>query len=154
MDGITPDQARAALEAAGRAQRQVTDEVGLPRWYWWAMACGWVALGLLGDFTPAWLVAVATLLFGAAHSTVASRWLDGRRRTDQVQVSATVAGRRTPLVVIGMLLGLVGLTIVAALALDADGAGHARTWSAILIAAIIGFGGPEILRVLRGWARA
>ncbi|MVU78516.1 hypothetical protein GPX89_14830 [Nocardia sp. ET3-3] len=154
MDGITPDQARAALDAAGHARRQVADEVGLPRGYWWAMAGGWVTLGLLGDFGPPWLMIVATLVFGAGHSGLASRLLDGRRRTAGIQVSTAVAGRRTPLVVIVMLLGLVGLTVAAALALNADGVEHPRTWSAVLIAAIVGFGGPEILSVLRRWARA
>ncbi|MFD0442633.1 hypothetical protein ACFQ10_08940 [Streptomyces indonesiensis] len=53
-----------------------------------------------------------------------------------------------------MLLGLIGVTVLVALALDADGASHAGIWAAVLTAAVIGFGGPEMLRVLRRWARA
>ncbi|GAB2512752.1 hypothetical protein [Nocardia heshunensis] len=154
MDGITPDQARAALEAAGQARQQMAEEVGLPRGYWWGMACGWIVLGVIGDFGPNWLTIVATFLFGAGHSALASRWLDGRRRTGQVQLSTEVAGRRTPLVVIGMLLGLVALTVALAFALHADGAEHTGTFAALVVAAIIGFGGPEMLRVLRRWAHA
>ncbi|MGW4354951.1 hypothetical protein ACWELJ_22990 [Nocardia sp. NPDC004582] len=154
MDGITPEQARSALAAAGQARRRMAAEVGLPRGYWWGMAGGWLALGILGDLGPDWLVALATLAFGAGHATLASRLLDGRRRTGAVQVSAEVAGRRTPLVVIGMLAGLVAITVAAAISLDADGAGHPRTWSALLVAAVIGFGGPELLAVGRRWVRA
>lgn len=33
-------------------------------------------------------------------------------------------------------------------------AGHAGIWAAVLTAAVVGFGGPEMLRVLRWWARA
>ncbi|WP_327139437.1 hypothetical protein [Nocardia sp. NBC_01327] len=154
MDNTAPDQARAALDAAAAAQRRVADEVGLPRGYWWAMAAGWLVLGVIGGVGPTWLISVATLAFGMGHSALASRLLDGRRRTDQLQVSASVAGRRTPLVVIGMLLGLVALTVGVAFALDADGARHAGIWAGVFVAAIIGFGGPEMLRVLRRWARA
>ncbi|OIJ63743.1 hypothetical protein WN71_033425 [Streptomyces mangrovisoli] len=154
MDNIAPEQARSALDAADRARRQVAEEVGLPRGYWWGMAAGWVVLGVLGAETPSWLAGMATAAFGAGHSVVASRLLSGRRRTDQVQVSAAVAGRRIPLVVVGMLLALVALTVLAALALDADGAGHAGIWASVLVAAIVGFGGPEILRVLCRWVRA
>lgn len=154
MIDITAEEARTALEAADRARRQVADEVGLPRVYWWAMAAAWLALGAITDLGPAWLVTVATLGVGAVHSTVASNLLDGRRRTARLQVSATVAGRRTPAVVIGMLLGLIALAVGSALALQADGARHPGIWSATLVAAVIGFGGPEILRVLRRWARA
>lgn len=154
MDNIPADQARAALDVADRAQRHVVDEIGLPRGYWWAMAGGWIVLGVLGSETSAWVAGAATLVFGAGHAALASRLLGGRRRTDGVQVSAAVAGRRTPLLVIGMLVVLVALTVVAALALDADGAGHAAIWAAVLVASVIGFGGPEILRVLRRWVRA
>lgn len=154
MENVAPDQARAALDAVERARRRVAEEVGLPRGYWWAMAAGWVVLGLIGDLGPQWLIIAATLIFGAGHSFVASRLLNGRRRTDQVQVSAAVAGRRTPIVVVGMLFALVALTIGVAMALDADGDRNPGIWAGVLVAAIIGFGGPEILRVLRHWFRA
>ena len=154
MDHIAPEEARTALDAVDRARGQVAEEVGLPRGYWWAMAGGWVLLGVLSNLTPAWLAGMATVTFGAVHGTLAPRLLDGRRRTDRLQVSRAVASRRIPLVVIGMLIGLVGLTIGVALVLDADGADHAGIWAAVFVAAIVGFGGPEILRVLRRWAHA
>ncbi|SCX20331.1 hypothetical protein [Mycolicibacterium fluoranthenivorans] len=154
MDEITPEGARNALETAERARRQVAAEVGLPRAYWWAMAAAWVGLGLLGDFGPSWLATVATVGFAVGHSTVASRLLSGRHRSGRVQVSAATAGSRIPLVVIGILLGLVVLTVVTGLALHADGVRHAGTWAAIVAAAVVGFGGPEILRVTRRWAHA
>jgi ABC-type enterochelin transport system permease subunit len=71
-----------------------------------------------------------------------------------VQVSAATAGSRIPLVVIGILLGLVVLTVVTGFALHADGVRHAGTWAAMVAAAVVGFGGPEILRVTRRWAHA
>lgn len=153
MDSIAPDQARAALEAADRARRQVAEEVGLPRWYWWALAAAWIAVAALG-YASTWAGGIATTVCGAAHATVATRLLNGRRRTGRLQVSAAVAGRRLPLVVVGMLIGLVAVTVGAALALDADGAGHAGIWAAVLVAAVVGLGGPETLRVLRRWAKA
>ncbi|RMI31391.1 hypothetical protein [Nocardia stercoris] len=154
MDHIAPEDARAALDAVERARAGVAGEVGLPRWYWWVLAVGWIGIGLIGVFGLAWLTAIATLVFGAVHSYIASKLLNGRRRTSQLQVSAEVAGTRIPIVVIGMLLVLVALTVAAAFALGADGARHPGVGAAVLVAAIVGFGGPEILRVLRGWARA
>ncbi|MCD2195853.1 hypothetical protein LQ327_21000 [Actinomycetospora endophytica] len=154
MEHITPGQAGAALEAVEDARARVADEVGLPRGYWWAMAAGWLALGAIGDLAPPWLVMAATLVFGVAHATLASRLLAGRRRTQRLQVSAVVAGRRTAVIVVGILVGLVAITIGAGLALYADGAHHPGLWAGVLGAAVIGFGGPEILRVLlRGRAR-
>jgi hypothetical protein len=154
MAEISAEQARAALDLAESARSKVADEVGLPRGYWWALATAWVVLGVLGDIGPAWLATTATIGFGVGHSTVASRLLAGRSRTQRLQVSADVAGRRTPLVVIAMLVGLVLVTIAAGFSLDADNAGHAGIWAAVFVAAIVGFGGPEILRVLRRWAHA
>jgi hypothetical protein len=153
-DQLTPAQAQEALAAVTRVRRQIADEVGLPRAYWWALAAGWLLLGVLGEFTPVWVATAATVLFGAGHATFATRLLGGTRRTAGVRVSAEVAGRRTPLVVIGMLVVLVALTVGVALGFDADGAGHAAVWAAMLVAAVVGLGGPEILRTLRRWVRA
>jgi len=154
VDHVTRADARAALEAVDHAQAHVADEVGLPRWYWWLLAAGWLLLGVVGDLGPQWLAIVATVGFGLVHATVASRRLNGRRRTDRLQVSAAVAGRRVPAVVVGMSLALVAVTIGAGFALHADGAGHAGIGAAVLVAAVVGLGGPEILRVLRRWVRA
>lgn len=151
---MTPEQARAALDLAAGARERVADEIDLPRGYRWAMAAGWLVLGVIGDLGPAWSVTAARIVFGAGHSTVASRLLDGRRRTQRLQVSAAVAGRRTPLIVVGMLVGLVGVTVGAGFALDADGARHPGIWAAVLVGVVVGFGGPEILQLLRRWARA
>ncbi|MET8797637.1 hypothetical protein ABZV91_14510 [Nocardia sp. NPDC004568] len=154
MDNVAPDQARAALDTVEQARRRVAQEVGLPRGYWWAMAAGWITLCVIGDLGPQWLVVAATLIFGAGHAVIASRLLNGRRRTEQVRVSAAVAGRRTPFVVVGMLFALVALTLGVAMVLNADGDHHPGIGAGVLVAAIIGFGGPEILRVLRRWFRA
>ncbi|UNZ21145.1 hypothetical protein [Streptomyces sp. 891-h] len=154
MENSAAEQAGDALGLVDHAQRQVAAEVGLPRGYWWAMAAGWLVLSLIAHAGPVWLAAVATVGFGVGHSAFAARLLSGRRRTSGLQVSAAVAGRRIPLIVVGMLLGLVGITVVVALALNADGADHPAIWAALLTAAITGFGGPDILRVLRRWARA
>lgn len=149
MDGIAPAEAQEALDAVRRARQRIADEIGLPRAYWWALAAGWAALGALAGVGRPWLISVASVVFGAAHSAIASRLLDGRRRTPRVQVARAVAGHRTPVIVVGMLLVLVGVTVGLALALDADGAGHPALWAGVVVGAVVGFGGPELLRGLR-----
>ena len=154
MEEVTPGDARAALDAVGQARARVADEVGLPQWYWWLLASAWLVLGVIGDIGPQWLAIAATVAFGLAHSTIAARRLDGRRRTGRLQIRSEIAGRRTPAVVISMLLALVAVTIVAGVVLHADGARHPGIGAAVLVAAIVGLGGDGMLRVLRRWARA
>ncbi|MEW5811829.1 MAG: hypothetical protein AB1925_20540 [Actinomycetota bacterium] len=154
MEDITPADAHAALDAVEHATTKVLDEVGLPRWYWWLLAVAWVVLGVTGDLGPQWLAVAATVGFGVFHSTIAARRLSGRQRTDRLQVSADIVSRRLPVVIIGMLVALVAVTIAAGFALDADGARHPGIAAAVLVAVIVGLGGPEILRVLRRWMHA
>lgn len=137
-----------ALAAVDAATRRVAGEVGLPRWYWWGMGAGWVVLGALSDVAPPWVTMLATLVFGAGHSTIASRLLDGRRGTSGLQVRADVAGRGVTVTVIGILLAFVVLGICAAFALDADGAGHPAAWAGLLVGLLAALGGPELLRWL------
>lgn len=154
MENITPADARAALDAVDHAKAQVMGEVGLPGWYWWLLAVAWVVLGVIGDLGPQWLAVVATVVFGVVHSTIASRRLSGRRRTDRLQLSATTVSGRIPMVVVGMLVALVALTIAAGFALYADGARHPGIAAAVFAAVIVGFGGPATLRVLCRWIHA
>ncbi|MCL2542166.1 MAG: hypothetical protein FWE71_06865 [Nocardioidaceae bacterium] len=146
---VTPDEADAALAAVERARADVAAEVGLPRGYWWGMGVAWALFGLLAEVGDPWVTTAVTLVFGAAHSVVASRLLDGRSRTRRVRVSAAAAGRRTAPVVVAVLLALVALTVAAALALDADGAGRPALAAGVAVGVLIGGGGPEILRGAR-----
>lgn len=153
-DAVTPADARAALDSIDRARADVAGEVGLPRWYWWMLAAAWVVLGVLGDLASQSVTTVATIMFGLIHSTVASRRLSGRTRTNRLQVSAATAGHRLPIVVVAMLLVLVAITVAAGFALDADGVRHPGIVAALFVGAIVGLGGPEILQVARRWANA
>ena len=91
---LTPNEARAALDVVDRGRRHVIDEIDLPRWYWFGLALGWIALGFLTDLKHPWLTAAGTLVFGAVHSAVAPRVVDGRHRSDRVSVRRELTGTR------------------------------------------------------------
>src|SRR5690348_320374 len=98
---LTPAEARAALDTVDRERLRVIEEIDLPRWYWWGLALGWIALGYITDLKHSWLTAAATLAFGAIHSAVAPRVVNGRHKTDKLSVSAELSGRHTAQLVLG-----------------------------------------------------
>jgi DNA-binding transcriptional ArsR family regulator len=49
------NEARAALDSVDRGRRQVIDQIDLPRWYWFGLAFGWIALGFITDLKHPWL---------------------------------------------------------------------------------------------------
>ena len=142
---VSPAEARTALDAVRRERKRVLDEVGLPAWYWWGLAIGWIVLGVIADLEHPWLTTAATLVFGAVHSTVSPRVVSGRNRTSQLSVRAELAGRHTAALVLGGLVALAGVTVVAALLLDADGARHPATIASVFVAVLILLGGPQLL---------
>jgi hypothetical protein len=127
----------------------VIDEIELPRWYWWGLALGWVALGFVTDLKHAWITAAATLVFGAVHASVAPRVASGRHRTQRLSVSAGLAGRHTFQLVLVGLIGLVCLTIAGSLVASADGARHPVTIASTFVAVVIVLGGPHLLASVR-----
>lgn len=150
MTQPTEAEARVALQGVERAQLRVIDRIGMPWWYWWGLALCWLGLGVLSDVdAPWWLVSGATLLVGAVHASVSQRLLAGRQRSGDVRVRAGVAGRRASAFVVAFLLGLVVATVVLALALDADGAGHPATWASGIVAIVIVLGGPRLMLAIR-----
>jgi 4-hydroxybenzoate polyprenyltransferase len=152
---VTPQEASAALNAVERGRLTVIDEIGLPRWYWWGLALGWVALGFVIDLKHAWLTAAATLLFGAVHASVAARATSGRRRTRRLSVRAEVAGGyRTARLVIACVAVLGALTVGLGWAASADGANHPVTIASMFVALTILLGRPQLVAAIRRRAAA
>jgi hypothetical protein len=146
---VTANEARAGLDSVERGRRQVIDQIDLPYWYWWGLALGWIALGFITDLKHPWLTTAGTLLFGAVHSTVAPRVVDGRHRSRQLSVSRELAGRQTARIVLGGIVACALLTIAGALAVSADGAEHPVTITSVFVAVIIVLGGPQLLAAVR-----
>jgi hypothetical protein len=146
---VTPQEARATLEALDRDRLRVVEEIELPRWYWWGLALGWVALGFVTDLKHAWLTAAATLLFGAVHASVAPRVASGRHRTQSLSVRADLAGANTAWLIIASLIALACLTIAGSVAVSADGAHHPVTIASVFVALLIVLGGPLLLASVR-----
>jgi hypothetical protein len=151
---LTDAEARLALHEVERGRTRVIDQIGMPRWYWWGLAACWIVLGVLNDVANAWVIAVATVTFGALHSAVSQRLLGGRRRTSGVKVRADVAGRRAPVIVFGFLIALAGVTVAAGFAAYADGAEHPGTIASVLVAVMILLGGPRVMAAIRARARS
>jgi hypothetical protein len=146
-------EARLALHEIERERQRVIAQIGMPHWYWWGLAGCWIALGVLNDVANAWVIALATITFGAVHSAISQWLLGGRRRTSGVMVRAEVAGRRAPVIVFGFLIALAGVTVAAGFAAYADGAEHPGTIASILVAVMILLGGPRVMAAIRARAR-
>ena len=148
-NSIDAGDARSALSTVEYSRRQVIAEIDMPRWYWLGLAAGWVGLGLIADVGPAWMAAIATLTFGAAHAAAAQNVLSGTRRSGSLSVRAELAGTHVSALVITFLVGLVALTFAAALLIDADGANHPATIAGVMAAIAVALGGPELMAAVR-----
>jgi hypothetical protein len=146
---INETEARLALTSIERRRQQVAAEINVPRWYWFVLAAGWIVLGVLADFAPAWATSAATLLFGAVHATVAPRVLSGRRASSRLSVHGNLVSRRIPLLVIGFLVVMTLVTIGLALLFDADGARHPATLASVVVGAVLVSGGPSLMGFVR-----
>ncbi|MBI5089144.1 MAG: hypothetical protein HZB15_09885 [Actinobacteria bacterium] len=146
---ISTTEAELALGTIEQRRHQIIDEVALPTWYWWGLAAGWIALGIISDLDRPWLSVAATVAFGAAHAAVASRVLSGRRRSQRLSVRHDLVGRRVPVLVIGALIVLAAVTAGLGLAADADGARHPATIASVVVAVAIVGGGPGLMAIGR-----
>src|SRR3954452_22844643 len=146
---VTTPEAHAALDTIERGRLRVIEQIDVPRWYWWGLALGWIALGVIADVGPSWLSTVATLAFGTAHAAVAPRVISGRHASGDLSVRAALAPPHLARIVIGGLVALGALTVGLALLARADGADHAGTFASVPVAVIIVLGGPLLLSTAR-----
>src|SRR5215472_3346847 len=138
-----------ALDDVELRRRQIVAEIDVPGWYWWGLALGWVALGCLTVFASPWITVVATVAFGALHSSVATRVIDGRHRSQQLSVRADVVNRHVPAFVIGFLVVMVGATIGIALVADALSAPQPALIASFIVAVAVLVGGPHLMAFVR-----
>jgi hypothetical protein len=151
---VSTTEAELALDAIELRRQQVIDQISIPAWYWWGLAAGWVALGVIADLDVLWLSIVATVTFGAAHAAVAGRVLSGGRGSNSLSVRHEVIGRHVPTLVIAGLAVLVAATLGLALAANADGARHPGTMAGIVVAVAVLGGGPALMAWVRRRAAA
>jgi hypothetical protein len=148
-EDISDTEAQLALSAIEQRRRQVIAEIDMPRWYWWALAAGWIGLGILADLNHPWLTLAVTLCFGAAHAFAASHVLSGRHRSQQLSVRADVVDPHIPALVIGFLLLMVAATVVLALVVDADGAHHPSIMASVVVGIAVLLCGPALMAAVR-----
>ena len=146
---MTAEDARGALAQVEQGRQYVIDEFGMPRWYWWSLALGWIGLAVITDLQIAWLTLAATVAFGAGHSTIFNYVDAGRRRTQQLSVRRDTVTRFAQVAVVAALVALGVLTVIGALLAHADGAGHPVTIASIPIAVAILLGGPTLMSAIR-----
>lgn len=146
---ISESEASIALGSIAQRRKQVIAEINVPPWYWAAMAAGWIALGVIADYAPPWAYIAGTVVFGAAHASIAPRVLSGRRASRELSVRGDLVNKRIPFLIIGLLVVMVAVTVVIALLLHVDGARHPATWASIVVAALLLVGGPALMSSVR-----
>jgi hypothetical protein len=143
------NDARTALEIVELRRRQVVAMINIPWWYWGSVGLGWIALGAVTDLHDPWATSGGTLLFGAAHASIAWRVLDGRHGSGQLSVRANLVSRHVPLYVLGGLIALAALTAVFATLFAERHVGHPVTLSSVIVAIIVITGGPLYMASVR-----
>jgi|SRR5579863_4174493 len=146
---IDEREAQFALGVVEQQRQQVIGEIGVPEWYWLFLAVGWVGIGAVAQWGPAWATSVATLLFGAAHATIAPRVISGRHGSSQLSVRSDLVSRRMPAMILGFVAVMAGLTVAFALLLNADGARHAGFAAGVIVGMLVFVGGPSLVAVIR-----
>ena len=148
-DEISEAEARLALSSIQQRRQQVIAEIDVPSWYWVSLAAGWIVLGVLAQYGPAWATIAGTVLFGAVHAAVSPRILSGRHASQHVSVHSNLVDRRLPALVIGFLILMTAVTVALALIANADGARHATLFASVIVAALVLLGGPRLVDTVR-----
>ena len=146
---VTEAEARLALSSVEQQRQRVIAEIDVPWWYWMSLATGWIVIGVLTEFGPAWAAIVGTVVFGAVHSAVAPRILSGRRGSPNLSVHSDLVSHLVPVFVIGFLILMTALTVAFALIANADGARHAALLASVVVAVLVLLGGPRLMDTVR-----
>jgi hypothetical protein len=148
-ENISRTDAVRALDDVDRRRSQVLAEVDIPSWYWWGLALGWIALGLVTVAGNPWVSVAATVGFGAVHASIAHRVIDGRHGSGSLSVRSDLVSHRVPALVIEFLVVLVAVTVGIALVADALGAPQPVLIASFVVAVAVLLGGPQLMAAVR-----
>jgi hypothetical protein len=142
---IDPGGAADALASVGQRRQQVIDLMSIPRWYWWLIAIGMVALGVVADRRQPVAVAITAVVFGLGVA-ITSVWVaTGHRRA---QVHSDLLGPAGALLIVRFVAIVVVGSLAIAFVLQAVGFGQAATVAMVAGGLAMVIGGPRLDRRL------
>jgi hypothetical protein len=146
---IAETEARLALSSIERRRQQVIAEINVPWWYWVGLAGGWVGLGVLANYAPAWAYIAGTVAFGAVDASIAPRVLSGQHGSSRLSVRSDLVTSRIPVLVVGLLVVMALTTVALALIANADGARNPALLASVVVAGLVLTGGPCLMALVR-----
>jgi hypothetical protein len=140
------EQAAAALAEIERRQAQVIDQALVPRWYWWLVGVGMVAVGAVADTGQTSFVVAAAFTYALVVAAVSVWFIAGRSRA---RVHSDLLGGRGAVAIMAFIYVVVGLSLAVAFGLRAGHVTHPGTFGTLAGAVLVVIGGPLLMSVLR-----
>lgn len=142
-----PDEASAALAQIRDRQEQVIRAALIPRWYWWAIGAGMVAIGAAADTRRPVVLAVVIPIAALCVAALTVAVILGAGRGARIK-SDEMLGERGALLIISFVFLIDGLTIGGAFGLRALGAPDPATIATAVGALLLILRGPALTRRL------
>jgi hypothetical protein len=140
------DDAERSIDQVRGRERQVIAATAIPVWYWWVIAVGTVALGVVVDGRRPTVIAVTAVLFAVSTAALTLWVILGAG--SGAQVSKHLLGASGPASIV-LFVGIVVLAgLAVAFSLQARGTSHPATVATAVTAVCLVVGGPILMRLL------
>jgi fatty acid desaturase len=139
--------AASELAEIKRRQAGVIQAVLVPRWYWWVVGLLLVPLGVVTDSHQRVATAVVAVVVALIIAALSVWMITGAFRGARVHPATLGSGGS--LYIVGFVWLVVGVTLVTAFGLQAEGNRYPGTLATILAAALLIIGGPILMSLLR-----
>jgi hypothetical protein len=144
--GDRVDDAESGLAEIRATQERLIRGVGVPLWYWWAVAVLTVALGVLVDRGTAADVATGAPVFALVVAALTVWMIVGRGRA---RVSRDLLGPGGAAWIVGFVAVVVGLSLGVGFGVRAAAVPYPATIATLVAAIALAAGGPLLMRRLR-----
>jgi hypothetical protein len=146
MNKPTSEQAAAALEQVRRGQEQVIERLLVPRWYWFVIAIGMVAVGAAADTGQRGYIAGTAFTYAVVVAGLSLWIMLGATRA---KLSSELVGAQGAVAIVAFVYVVVGISLGIAFGLKAWGFSHPATAGTVAGGILIVLGGPVLIALLR-----